>query len=615
MITGTLTTVFAFLPMLFFVTGVSGKYISILPLTMTTVLMVALFVAIFLLPAMGVRFFQVFPPKKIDRTSSLLHRVQRWYGRVFSPVLSDFKRVKRTLWIATAAFVFSIGLVIFRFVSVEVFPPSDQTFFAVELKFPEGTKLEETRELTNPLETVLRKFFTRRENGEVWLKNFVFTVGQKSGAVTDFDDVARMPEENVLGISVNLTEKESRETPSYDIVPIMRKAIEAVVPPHVEVRFSEMEGGPPTGSPVEIRIMGDDLAHLEEMAEVLKSKLETIPHTQNVRDSRADRVTQLTWKFDRDVLARFGLTPVSVLEPLRSSINGVTAVRLTEGDEEIDVNVRLDWKGDKKWNDPESVEYIRAIPLRTPSGTFITLSQVATPEISSEMSSIQHRDGLRTVFVRADTDKGYPVSKMEPDIREAIEKLDTHPGEIVEIGGENEEGRKLMNEMTQAMLFALILIFLVLVWQFNSFSQSTIILLIIPYSLTAVFIGFWLTGMTISFPTMIGIVALAGMVVNNAIVLIDRVNENTATGMGIVEACILSGQERIQPIFLTSATTVIGMIPLSLSDKVWGGLGFAIVYGMTLSTILSLLLIPCFLIMGERIKEKMEKWKVGGIKN
>jgi len=245
---------FAFLPMLFFVSGVSGQYISILPITVITVLAVALFVSLGLLPALGTRFFQMFPPKQ-KQESKRLARVQAWYERKMKYILSSAKRVKITIGIAVLAFVSSLGLLVFRLVPIEVFPSSDETYFVVELELPKGAKLEETRGLVEPIETVFSQFFIPQENGEKWLKNIVFTVGQKSSAVTDFDDVARLSEENVLGIAINLTEKDARETPSYVIVPIMREALEAIIPPHIDVRFSEVQGGPPTGAPIEIRMM------------------------------------------------------------------------------------------------------------------------------------------------------------------------------------------------------------------------------------------------------------------------------------------------------------------------------------------------------------------------
>ncbi|MCF7812498.1 efflux RND transporter permease subunit [Candidatus Gracilibacteria bacterium] len=601
-ITGTLTTLFAFLPMLLFISGVSGQYVSVIPITVMAGLTGALFVALFLLPALGMKFFQILPPK-VHRESRTLKKAQRWYGEKMKAILASKGKLALTLAIALGFFLASVGLVVTGRVPIEVFPSSDQTFFAAKAELPVGTKLEETRKLVDPIEEVLRQYFAPQENGDVFLKNFVFTVGRASDAVSNFDGPGNMPEENVLGITINLTDKEEREMRSFEIVPIIQKELRSVIPSHVEFRFVEEEGGPPTGAPIEVRLMGQDLEHLENMADALKEKIEVFEGTENVRDSRSDPVTQVTWRFDRDILAQFGLTPVRIMEALRASVNGTTVIKLTEGDEEIDVDLRVDWDGTRRWDDPQSLDALERIPIKIPSGEFITLSQVAEAHLSSELSRIEHRNGMRILYVRSDLQQGMTASQFAPQIKKAIEELGKHTGEIIEIGGENEEGNRLIQEMSQAMLAAALLIFLVLVWQFNSFSQPLSILLIVPLSLTGVFIGFGIMGLPISFPTMIGIVSLAGIIVNDAIVLIDQINHRLADGLHAVEAYIDAGKERLQPIFLTSVTTVVGMLPLSLSDEVWGGLGFAIVYGMMLSTVLTLVLIPCFLLMIRRSRQ------------
>ncbi|MCF7917575.1 efflux RND transporter permease subunit [Candidatus Gracilibacteria bacterium] len=605
-ITGTLTTVFAFLPMIFYISGISGQYIAVIPVTVMAGLVGALFVSLFLMPAIGAKFFESIPPAK-HRESSILHHIQDWYAVNMKSILSSRKKTFLTLGLAFAAFFFSVSLVVTGKVPIEVFPSSDQTFFAAKAEFPIGTKLEETHKLMAPLEEELRKFFQPQKNGEIFLKNFVFTVGKASDSVYDPDHGVNLAEENILGITINLTDKEDRETPSFKIVPIISEALRKIVPPHVDFRFQEEAGGPPTGSPVEIRLMGDDLVHLEEMADTLKGKLEVLEATTNVRDSRQDPVTQLTWKFDRNVLARFGLTPIRIMEALRASVNGTTVVKLTEGDKEIDVNLRVDWDGTRQWNDPQSLDYLERILIKLPSGKFVTLGQVAYPELSSELSRIEHRNGMRIIYVRSDLEKGTTASQLAPQIKTMIDNSGKRPGEVVEVGGENEEGNRLIQEMSLAMMAAVLLIFLVLVWQFNSFSQPITIMLIIPLSLTAVFIGFGIMGIPISFPTMIGIVSLAGIIVNDAIVLIDQINHRLAQGLDAISSYIQAGRERMQPIFLTSVTTVVGMIPLSLSDPVWGGLGFAIVYGMMLSTVLTLLLVPCFLIVIRKARLCLER--------
>ncbi len=597
-ISGTLTTVFAFLPMLFFITGISGQYISVIPITVTAVLVAALFVALLMLPAVSVRFFEWIPAKG-HKEYPTLRKIQAWYDRTMTGILARKWKVFGVLGASFVIFLLSFGLVLTKQVPVEVFPSTDFTFFTAEFEFPKGTNLSETRKLIDPLSQELQKFFephSLKEDGEkeVWLKNFVFTAGISQD--TNENNIA---EESILGLTINLTDEDLRNAKSYEIMPIMEKELKKIIPAHVETTFSEMKAGPPTGAALEVRIEGDDINHIKVLSDNLQEDIEKMPGTLNVRDTSAERTTQVTWNFDREKMTRLGLTPSQILEILRSAVNGSTAIKITEGDDEIDVDVRMDWTGDRKWRDPESLDYLNRISIKTPSGKFVTLEQVATPKIAAEFSEVKHRDGMRIISVKADMEKGLPVSTIEKDIKQAIKKLERLPGERVEIGGDSEEGNKLMGQSLKAMAFALLLILVILVAQYNSFYQSFVTLVLIPLSLTGVFIGFWLSGRTISFPTMIGIVSLAGIIVNDAIVLIDQINHNLKQGLPWLRANIEAAKTRLQPIFLTSVTTVVGMIPLSLSDEMWGGLGFAIVYGMVLSTILTLLLIPCFLTAGK----------------
>ncbi len=167
------------------------------------------------------------------------------------------------------------------------------------------------------------------------------------------------------------------------------------------------------------------------------------------------------------------------------------------------------------------------------------------------------------------------------------------------------------------MLLAVFLILMILVLQFDSFLQAGVIVTLLPLSLTGVFVGFWLTGVPLSFPSMIGIVALAGIIVNDAIVLIDRINHHNKEFNNRFEAFIAAGRSRMQPIMLTSITTIFGLLPLALSDPIWEGLGFAIIYGMTLATILTVVLVPCLIILytdvwqglGRLISWPVRKWR------
>lgn len=622
LITGTLTTVFAFFPLIIFVTGTSGQFIRVIPITVTTVLISALFISLWLLPNYAEMFFTIFPPKA-HKESATLRKVKIWYGKLMFKILSSSKKLWLTISIALAVFISSLVIVATGQIPVEVFPGGDESYFNVDFEFPEGTSLEETKKIMpaitkalQPYMDIDRKPSQNPKKEATQYKNtidsLVFTAGASQAVGGGSQDKTSM-----LGLTVNLVDEDTRSVASFDIVEKIRPIIESSVPSFVTTDIVELRGGPPTGAAVAVRLTGNNLARLEIFAEELKTELETYDGLLNVRDSRADRTKQLTWRFRRDQMTKFGLTPSQVMETLRSAINGVTAVRITEGDEEIDAVVRVDWIGDKSWTDPSSLEIVKNIPIKTPSGNFIKFEQIADSTMSAELSQIAHRDGERIITVSADTARGRTGAEFTPQLQGFISQLNTNPGELIQVGGDSEEGNKLIGQVIQAMLFALILIFIILVAQFNSFSQPLIVLGLIPLSLTGVFWGFFLGGKTITFPTMIGIVALAGIIVNDAIVLVDQINRNVAHLLtkhedikykdALIKAYIKAGQDRFQPIFLTSLTTVVGMIPLALSDPFWEGLGLAIVYGMALSTILCLLLTPCFMLVNEQLKTFIQK--------
>ena len=605
LIAGTATTVFAFLPMLIFITGISGQFISVIPITVSITLLSALFVSLLILPALARMFFKKIPPKKAPERKNL-KKFLNWYGKIISKIIAKKWKVFVTIILSIFIFIGSLSLVITKKVPVEVFPTSDYIYFTADFEFPEGTNLKETKKLMQPLSEKLREFLAPRENGEIWVKNFVFTVGisQEQGRASSGG--SNQNQENILGLTINLTPKEEREAKSYEIRPIIQKELEKIIPKHVESNFVDVAKGPPTGAKLEIRLFGDDIVHLEKMTNELKTKIEKLDGPINVRDTTAEKTTQLIWHFDRDKIAKYGLTPAQVLQTLRASVNGVTAISISESDKTIDLKVRIDWVGDKKWRDPESLDLLNQIPIKTPRN-FVTLKQIASPTPASQFSKIDHYDGQKVISVLADMKKEVPVSLIQKDLETAIQKLDRRSNERIEVGGDSEEGNKLIKQSLFAMGVAMILILIVLLTEFNSFTQAFTTLILIPLSLTGVFVGFWITKSTITFPTMIGIVALAGIIVNDAIVLIDQINNNLAKKMTWIEANVEACKSRLQPIFLTSITTVVGMIPLSLSDEFWGGLGFAIVYGMILSTILCLLLVPCFLTLGEIIKGRYSK--------
>ncbi|HEY5714072.1 MAG TPA: efflux RND transporter permease subunit [Candidatus Gracilibacteria bacterium] len=609
-ITGTCTTIFAFLPMMFLITGVSGQYIRVIPLTVTIVLTASLLVSLFLVPVFGALFFTLIPPKAHKENSFLL-KVKAWYEPRMRKLLNSTKGVYITLGVAGLALLFSLGLMFAGQIPVEIFPGSDENFFTAKIELPKGTKLEATEKLIPLIEDAVLPIY----QGNPDYRNMVITVGQ----VSNFDpSVLRggggTPEEEVIGLTFNLQEKKERTIGSGDASREIEKALKQVMPSYAKVTISEFEGGPPSGSSqIEIRLISENLDHLELVTNDLLQKLGAMKldngvGLKNVVDNRGDVLPQINWKIDRLKLQKFNLSLNQIAQTLRASVEGLRVLQITEGEDEIDVEMRLDFAGETQWNDPKTLEIIGEIPIKIPSGDYVALEEFTHFEIGPQRSIIRHQDGKRTVTVGADIDGKGTASQFLTQLNQAISLLDKWPGDSFEIGGDNEQGQRLITEMGNAMILAIFLIGMILVLQFNSYVQPLVIVAAIPLSLTAVLVGFWLTQTPISFPTMIGIVALAGIIVNDDIVLIDQINHHH-TGK-FVDALIDGCMARMQPIALTSITTVIGMLPLALSDPIWQGLGFAIIYGMALSTVLTLLLTPCILL----VLKQWSNWAIRKIK-
>ncbi len=603
-ITGTCTTIFAFLPMMFLISGVSGQYVSVIPKTVMVVLISSLVVSLFLVPVFGVAFFTFFPPKP-HTEGTLLTKVKEWYEPFMRGILYSSKKLFITLGLSFLTLVFAIGLMVTGQIPVEIFPGGDENFFTAKIELPKGTKLRETRELLPEIEQGLLPLFEEDSKGKGNFKNMVVTVGQ----VSSYDPEALQgsgisPEEEVIGITFNLKPKKDRIISSEAAADLVEKTLRPLIPSYADLSMGKLEGGPPSGSSaIEIRLVSDDLEHLELVTDDLRAKLESMSLKSggkliDITDNRGEVLPQITWKIDRLKLENVGLTISQMSQTLRSAIEGVRVLQISDGEDEIDVVLRLNFSEELKWKGPESLEILSQIPIKTQSGKFIQLSDVAEFQIGPQRSIVRHRDGKRTVTVGANIEgKKVTASQFQAKLEEAIASLDKWPGDSFQIGGDNEEGSRLITEMISAMIFAAFLIGMVLVLQFNSFSQPIIILSAIPLSLTAVLIGFWISQTPISFPTLIGIVALAGIIVNDDIVLIDRINHHRRRTENYEDALIEGCKARMQPIFLTSITTVVGLLPLALSDPVWRGLGFAVIYGMSLSTVLTLLVTPCILLV------------------
>ena len=296
---------------------------------------------------------------------------------------------------------------------------------------------------------------------------------------------------------------------------------------------------------------------------------------------------------------------------LRTAIYGNNSIKIVRAGAETPITVSLDFRTedcknndqiqlieirDRKTicrNNPQDIAQIKNLQIATPKG-LVPVSELAEINLKPTLTTIRHNDTDRVVTVSGYTEGDILPVEITKAFEEKIKNTNLPDGVTLQIGGEQEDTTESFQSLGRAMILGIFMIIVILVLQFNSYKQPLIILMTLPLSLIGVFIGLTLLGRNFSFPGFIGIVALAGVVVNDAIVLIDRINQNIRNGMPKAEAVVLSGGERLQPIILTTITTAAGVLPLAFSNEMWGDLAWTIAIGITCATILTLVMVPIF---------------------
>ncbi|MDO8494313.1 MAG: efflux RND transporter permease subunit, partial [Deltaproteobacteria bacterium] len=585
-----LTTIAAFLPLMF-MTGIMGKFIFYIPLMVVIALCVSLF-----------EIFLIFPSHLHDwaggidmrhsRTQQAFDRFAEKYVRWLKVCLQNRYRV------ALGFFIFFLfGIFVYSQVPFTLFPKRGVEIFFVRAKAPVGTPLEETGERFKQLERLIDKL----EKGEV--EDYVTQVGIQQNDPSDpFTDRFS----HIGQIAVYLTPPSHRDRDAQEIVDDLR-ARGRVFVGLTEVNFELMRPGPPVGKPIAIRVRGEDLSQISPVASRIETELRTF---QGVTDIKLDEELgkeELLLKVDRVKMAQAGLSIRDIGTAIRASFEGLIATIIRRTDEEINVRVRFPLA------QKHSRESFGQILIPNRQGRLIHFSEVAALEEAKGINAIRHHERQRTITVIANVDEETITTvevqkKMEKGLRNLQNEF---PELTIQFGGEFEETTESLATLKQAFFLAMLLIFGLLVLQCNSFWQPFVVMSSIPLGLIGVLIAFWLHGEPKSFLGLMGMVGLAGVVVNNAIVLVDFINEGRKKGLQKLESIVQACSLRIRPIFLSSATTVLGLV--SLAYGLWGSdpflrpMAMAFVWGLSFATILTLIAVPCFHAIGDDLVGKLKK--------
>lgn len=582
LIAGTMTTVAVFVP-LFFLSGIIGQFVKSIPFTIVVVLLASIVVALGFLPTLALKLIRHEESPFAQKRERLWARVGAWY-RARMEALFAKRSLQRGLYLfLTLSFIGAFALPITGALKVAMFPPSDLDLFYIEIELPQATTLSETDAVARRIEALVAE--------TPFLKSLTTTVG----ATSVFNANGAGDGSKYANITVNLLEERHGLT-SLEITDALRKTLAELDVGNASVSVYDAEGGPPSGAPIVVKVWSDDSNTLATVTEQLEIIAESTEGTRDVTSSLANDGTELTIALNRELANEYGLSTADIASTLRTAIAGTDAITVRENGIESDVRVQFDLN--PAFTGPEDLtaadaEEISAIPIATNRGV-VPLGSLVTITASRTSSVISHEDGNRIGSVNAYLAEGANVVEVTNAIRSAADALTLPEGVRVTYGGEDEEIRQTFTEMLVALIAGLVLMFAILVLEFDTFRTSLRLLSAIPLSLTGVLWGLWIAGQPLSFTAFLGIIALAGVIINHGILLLDALNARCETQKNATpEALILdTAESRLRPILLTTITTVVGMIPLTLVSAMWAPLAFTIAFGLLYGTLLTLVYIP-----------------------
>jgi multidrug efflux pump subunit AcrB len=569
----TLTTVLAFTPLLF-MSGNIGQFVRGIPLTVIFALTGSLLVGVFVSPLLSNRFLKR-PGQKEKRD----HWVLKGYLHVLRWSL-DNKVL--TLTLALAAFLGS--LVFISRLGLQFFPKAEKKTFIIEAFLPQGSNIKATLKLAKRIEKLL---MSKEE-----VENIVTHVGGNGSRIYYNINSFRIKEPHRVQFFVTIR-KDKKDITTTQVIHEIRPLLDRISGASIELK--ELEQGPPVGAPIAVKIRGDDLRVLQRLAKAYRALLEAIPGAVDVSDDASDTVAQIKIRVDSDKARLLGITNATIAQTMRTAIYGTSASTFRQEDEEVDVVVSL---GETSRN---NIGTFDEIYLKSMAGFKTLFSQVAQIDLISDIGTINRENLTRTVTVRSDAQGKLPESIVkELSIRAASLKIP--PGYLVEFEGENKERSESFMSLGWAMMAAFMLVYIVLVAQFNSYKQPFTIALSLPFGLVGAVLGLWITGYPFGFMAFLGVVSLTGIVVNDAIVLIDFINSQREGGMDVRGAVTEAGRLRFRPVMLTTISTVGGLLPLAIrGGSLWGPMGNVIIFGLSMATLLTLILVP---IMYEVLERK-----------
>jgi len=677
-ISSTATTLAAFIPLMLW-PGLMGQFMKYLPITLIISLSASLFVALVINPVFIVRFMKmenevVVNHKAIWRNVVIVLVVGVlfllgnviWLGNllvffgvltvlnvyILVPASKKFQAgvlpvvenaYERTIKFAlrgrrpTLIFSGTFGLLILSFMLMGIFPPKVlffpenlPTYVNIFIEYPVGGDIEETNQFTKKIEDKVLEIVKPYERA---VESVVANVGAGTGDPMDMSTIGQAESPNKARITVNFLEFKYRQgVNTSEVLDKIREGIGGY--PGVAVTVDKNSDGPPTGKPITIEITGENLETLIATSERMKTYINEsgIAGIEKLKLDIETGKPELLVNIDREKARRFGLSTYSIANEVRTSLFGKEITKFKQGEDDYKVQLRLD----DKYRYSVDALMNKSITFRDQTSGKISqvpISSVANAELSSTYGSIKRKDMKRQITISSNVLGNYNATVINEQIKKVLADFEMPVGYSYKFGGEQEDQAKEMAFLSQALILAVFIIFLIIVAQFNKLTSPLIIMTSVLFSTIGVFLGLLIFQMEfVIIMTMVGIISLAGIVVNNAIVLLDFVElkkrrKREQLGIDLTidevrEAIIEAGKTRLRPVLLTAITTVLGLIPLAVGINIdflklfgsynadfylggdsvifWGPLSWTIIFGLVFATFLTLVVVPVMYLLTER---------------
>lgn len=593
----TLTVVAVFFPMTL-VSGLVGEMFRPLGMIVSISVVASTLAAITLTPTLSALMLRVrnkvVKPKRFSYDGivlPMLDTIDRGYEKLLRWAITH-----KTIVAAVTLLIFVSSMFLFTKINVEFMPESDQSSISVTMELQSGTRSDKSNQVALRLSSIIQEKYPEVElfSSSTGTSNASGISAMMGGSSSN----------HVVSMNISLCDIDERERSVWDIAEELRGEI-AQFPEVITYKVSTNSGAASMmSSEVRVNVFGFDIEETNLVAKELAAKLRELENARDVEISRDESKPELQIVLDQEKMAQHGLNTATVSTYVRNRLNGLTASKYREDGDEYDIVVRFDREQISSLDDVENIGIINA------QGQKIRLAEIANIEEFWAPPSISRLDKERVVSVSA-TPYKTSLLTMRQEIQAIIDDIDMPSDVYCEISGSIEETMNSMQNLLLVLIVSLILVYIVMASQFESLRMPAVIMFAIPFAFTGVAIALYLTGTTLNIIAGVGAIMLVGIVVKNGIVLVDYINLMRERGVELYEAVAMSGRLRLRPVLMTTATTILGMLPLAMSSgegsEMWSPMGVTIIGGLTISTLITLIIVPVMYIIFVRKSERKSK--------